>query len=97
MTIVYPAVFEYADDGINISFPDIENCFTCAFSDEEAVRMAQEVLEIFLHGEKADDLPVPSDMYDIAADGIKKYIRKISVNMSVSDGILYSPDVTEFR
>ena len=36
---VYPAVFDYADDGITIDFPDLPGCMPCAFSTEEAVKM----------------------------------------------------------
>ena len=27
---IFPAVFNYAEDGISISFPDIEGCFSCS-------------------------------------------------------------------
>lgn len=55
----FPAIFEYADDGINISFPDLEDCFTCANSTEEALEMAEEVLRLVLKGREEDNEPIP--------------------------------------
>ncbi len=33
---VYPAIFNYADDGISVKFPDLPGCLTFGYSDEEA-------------------------------------------------------------
>ena len=41
---VFPAIFNYAEDGISISFPDLPGCFSCAENDEEALRMAKDAL-----------------------------------------------------
>lgn len=41
---VFPAIFDYADDGISISFPDLPGCFSCGFSDEEALLMARDAM-----------------------------------------------------
>jgi predicted RNase H-like HicB family nuclease len=51
---IYPAIFNYAEDGISVSFPDIEGCFSCADTDEEAVQMAEEALELHLYGMEHD-------------------------------------------
>ncbi|HCA33974.1 MAG TPA: HicB family protein, partial [Lachnospiraceae bacterium] len=45
---VFPAIIEKADDGYNVSFPDIENCFTCGKTFAEAIEMAQDVLPLML-------------------------------------------------
>ena len=58
-TYVYPAVFEYADDGISISFPDIQGCFSCADNDEEALASAREALGLHLTSLETDGDPVP--------------------------------------
>ena len=34
---LFPAIFDFADDGISISFPDLPGCFPYAHSIEEAV------------------------------------------------------------
>lgn len=40
----YPAIFNYANDGISVSFPDLPGCFSCGQNDEEARRMAKDAL-----------------------------------------------------
>lgn len=40
----YYAHFDYADDGITVTFPDIPEAITCGHSDAEAMEMAEDVL-----------------------------------------------------
>jgi len=47
---VYPAVFDYADDGITITFPDLPGCISCADTQEEAVYMAKDALGCWIAG-----------------------------------------------
>lgn len=63
MIISYYAIFEYDydDDGICISFPDLPGCLSCAWSTEEALKMAKEALELYLDGMEYDKFPVRSD------------------------------------
>jgi predicted RNase H-like HicB family nuclease len=56
---VFPAVFNYADDGISVSFPDLPGCYTCGSDDEEAIHMAEEALGLYLYGMEEDDGPIP--------------------------------------
>ena len=56
---IFPAVFNYADDGIYVSFPDLPGCFTCGDSDEEAVKMAEEALGLHIWGMENDDDTIP--------------------------------------
>jgi predicted RNase H-like HicB family nuclease len=42
---IYPAVFDYADDGISIEFPDLPGCLPCANTTEEAVHNAKESIK----------------------------------------------------
>jgi predicted RNase H-like HicB family nuclease len=56
---IFPAVFNYDDDGISVSFPDLPGCFTCGNSDEEAVRMAEDALGLHLFGMEEDDEAIP--------------------------------------
>ncbi|WP_099320560.1 type II toxin-antitoxin system HicB family antitoxin [Anaerococcus sp. Marseille-P3625] len=51
---VYPAIFEYGDDGINIVFPDLPGCFSCADTDEDALLMAEEVLGLYMEVMESD-------------------------------------------
>lgn len=34
---VYPAIFDYAEGGISIEFPDLPGCLTCGHSEQEAL------------------------------------------------------------
>lgn len=71
---VYPAIFTYDDDGINIEFPDIEGCFSCADTDEEALYMAEDVLGLCLLVLEEDDekIPEPSNLKDIKVEENQK-------------------------
>jgi predicted RNase H-like HicB family nuclease len=64
---IYPAIFDYAEDGISISFPDLPGCFSCADSDEEAVSMAKEALGLHLYSmeEDKDEIPGPTPINKI--------------------------------
>lgn len=71
---VYPVIFTYDDDGINIEFPDIEGCFSCADTDEEALYMAEDVLGLCLLVLEEDDekIPEPSNLKDIKIEENQK-------------------------
>lgn len=45
---IYPAIFDYAEDGISISFPDLPGCISCAKTDEEALYMAKDALGLYI-------------------------------------------------
>ena len=64
---VFPAVLDYADDGISIDFPDIPGCMPCAFSNQEALHNASEALSLHLYNmqEDGDVIPEPSDILAI--------------------------------
>ena len=56
---VYPAIFEYANDGISIEFPDLPGCLPCAKTTEEAVHNAKEAAALHLYGMEEDNDPIP--------------------------------------
>ena len=64
---VFPAVLDYADDGISIDFPDIPGCMPCAFSNQEALHNASEALSLHIYNmqEDGDVIPEPSDILAI--------------------------------
>jgi predicted RNase H-like HicB family nuclease len=66
----YPAIFDYADDGISVSFPDFPGCFTCAHSDEEALKMAEEALGLRLAVMEQDreDTPDPTPARNVETE-----------------------------
>lgn len=67
---IYPAVFDYADDGISIGFPDLPGCLPCADTTEEAFHNAKEAMALHLYGmeEDGDPIPEPSDILHIEKD-----------------------------
>ncbi|MEV5028533.1 type II toxin-antitoxin system HicB family antitoxin [Paenibacillus sp. LPE1-1-1.1] len=64
---VYPAIFDYADDGISVEFPDLPGAFTCGDTDEEALRMARECMALHLYGMERDFdiIPQPTRLIDV--------------------------------
>ena len=66
-TYIFPAIFNYADDGISIEFPDLPGCFSCSETTEEAFSDAKEAMGLHLWGMERDDdiIPEPSDIRNI--------------------------------
>ena len=64
---IYPAIFDYSDDGISIHFPDLPGCVSCANSDQEAIKMANDALSLHLYSmeEDNDEIPEPSTISKI--------------------------------
>lgn len=56
---IFPAIFDYADDGISIEFPDLPGCLPCAHNSEEAFKNAKEALGLHLWGMEQDGDPIP--------------------------------------
>ena len=56
---IFPAIFNYADDGISISFPDLPGCFSCGNTDEEAINMAEEALGLHIYAMEQDEESIP--------------------------------------
>ena len=57
---VYPAIFDYANDGISIEFPDLPGCLPCAHTTEEAVQNARVAMALHLYGLEQDGDPIPA-------------------------------------
>ena len=53
------AVFNFADDGISISFPDLPGCLPCADTMNEAVNNAREALGLHIWGMEQDNETIP--------------------------------------
>lgn len=56
---VYPAIFDYAEDGISIEFPDLPGCLPCASTTEEAIKNAREAMALHLYGMEQDGDLIP--------------------------------------
>ncbi len=73
---IYPAIFDYATDGISIEFPDLPGCFPCANSTEQAVKNAKEAMALHLWSMEEDEdiIPEPSPV-----DKLKLKPNQISI------------------
>ncbi len=56
----FPAIFNYAGDGISIEFPDLPGCLPCAKDTEEAFKNAREALGLHLWGMETDGEAIPA-------------------------------------
>lgn len=65
---IYPAVLDFADDGITIDFPDLPGCMPCAENIEQALHNAREALGLHLFNMENDGeiIPKPTDILKIA-------------------------------
>ena len=67
---IYPAIFDYSDDGISVEFPDLPGCLTCADTTEEALSNAKEALELTMYSieEDNEEIPEPTPIQDIKTE-----------------------------
>lgn len=66
-TYIFPAIFDSAEDGISIEFPDLPGCLPCADSLDEAVLNAKDALMLHLFGMEQDneEIPQPTSIENI--------------------------------
>ena len=71
-TYIFPAIVTTESDRITITFPDLEGCITCAYSDDEIMKVSKEALGLHLYGLETDEeiegkelIPVPSKLNDL--------------------------------
>lgn len=58
---IYPAVFtKETDGGYSVVFYDLESCYTCGDTLEEAMEMAEDVLALTLYGYEVEHKEIPS-------------------------------------
>jgi len=57
---IYPAILNYAEDGISIIFPDLPGCLPCAANIDEAVHNAKEAMALHLYGWKKIMIQYPN-------------------------------------
>ena len=55
----FVAIFNYAKDGISISFPDLPGCLSCADTTDEAIKNAEEVLGLVLYDMETEKEKIP--------------------------------------
>lgn len=87
---VYPAIFESEDGMYNVSFPDLDGCYTCGDDLADAMVMAEDVLGGWLsraeengvtipNASQTSDVDVPSDCFaSLVLADTAEYRRKHS-------------------
>ncbi len=67
---IFPSIIKVVEDSYEVSFPDIDNCFTFGDSLEDALDSARDVLELCLYDMEQDNIPIPepSGIKDIKLD-----------------------------
>ena len=55
----FVAIFDYAKDGISISFPDLPGCLSCADTTKEAIKNSEEVLGLVLYDMEQENEKIP--------------------------------------
>ena len=80
---IFPAVFDYADDGISIEFPDLPGCLSCAETDEEAFYMAKDAMRgwLLVSEEDGDEIPQPTPLKDVK---VKKNQRAVLIDVCLA-------------
>lgn len=58
-TYEYVAIFDYAEDAINIYFPDLPGCLSCADTTKEALKNAQEAMGLYITCLEDEGLEIP--------------------------------------
>lgn len=80
---IYPAVFNYEDKKISISFPDLPGCYSCGKNDEEALYMEKDALGIYIVSvEDGEELKQPSKLNAIKLSKNERTVL-VEVNMSL--------------
>lgn len=68
---IYPAIFTKEEDGgYSVVFPDLESCYTCGDTLEQAMDMAEDCLALVLYGYETDqkEIPVASSIDSISTN-----------------------------
>jgi len=79
---IYPAVFNYEDKEIAISFPDLPGCYSCGKDDEEALYMAKDALGLYIVSSEEDgeELKEPSKLNAVKLSKNERAVL-VEVNM----------------
>jgi len=79
---IYPAIFNYEDKEIAISFPDLPGCYSCGKDDEEALYMAKDALGLYIVSaeEDGEELKEPSKLNAVKLSKNERAVL-VEVNM----------------
>lgn len=62
---IFPELFTYYTDGITVDFPDLPGAITAGDTEDEALLIAKECLELHLYGIEEDKEAIPTHIIDI--------------------------------
>ena len=96
MKLSYYAVFEYDNDDICISFPDLPPALTCADNETDGKKYAKEAMDLALDGMCTDKLPFPSSAEQIILNE-KQKLFLITAELDVKGGKLISREAVEIN
>ena len=75
---VYPAVFTPDGDGLSITFPDIDGCYTQGDDIADGIKMAEDALALMLtyYEDERKEIPAPTPIKDLLLedDAFTSYI-----------------------
>ncbi|RRJ24520.1 type II toxin-antitoxin system HicB family antitoxin [Lachnoanaerobaculum gingivalis] len=73
---IYPVILKREDSEILVSFPDFPGQVTCAETEEEAIKAAQEILSICIRDieDRGGECPLPSKYQDIKLEDDDKLV-----------------------
>ena len=79
---IYPAIFDYANDGISIEFPDLPGCLPCAHTTEDAIKNARDALGLHLYcmEKDKDEIPEPTPIDKIKLESNQAVVL-VEVNL----------------
>lgn len=73
---IYPAIFDFSEEDIAISFPDLEGAISCGDTFEQSLENAKECLEAYLDAleEMEEEIPVPNTIKNLKLSKNQKLI-----------------------
>lgn len=74
---LYPAIFDYEEHGITVSFIDIPGAISFAQTEEEAVLAAKNILaqEICIIEEKGGEVPKPTPLFEVRLQSMQRVFQ----------------------
>ena len=94
MKISYYAIFRYNKEAINILFPGLRGCLSCAWSKEEALYMAKEALELYICDLPYKKLPKARNKSEIKLRKNEE-LYKITADFYIENGICLIEGIKE--
>lgn len=79
----YYGLFKFDEDGVSVSFPDLQGCLTCGDDLKEALDMATDALGgyLLLSEIENDPIPRPRQISELnITDGMKAFLIEVDTD-----------------